>query len=615
MRSASGRGMTAVGRVIAAAGLGAVLPPCVVGCNRASPFEASRTEELRRSIAASTSREIAPILRSPRGGSGQAGAPESAEASIDPGVRPLTRTPGEVSFAPERMAELEKMAGPTATTKGPLDPGPDLLGRPGETFALSLQQAIGSSVANNLDVQLARIEPGVASSQLAVAESAFDWTFFTDGNYANLDRPQPGQVLGPGNVSSRARVSQSVGYETGLRKRLTTGGQLAVSQGQTYTDDDSPDLELEPEPNNAAQVGISLEQPLLRNFGSDVSTAEIRLARNAERATVLDLKAAMIRTVTDTERAYWRLAQARRNLEVLERLLQRGVETRDVLRGRMKFDAKPSELSEAVATVERRRAAVIRARNDLRLASDRLKQLINDPELTVGGEALLSPIDDAPDAPVSFSLLDTLSEAMSKRPEVQRAVLGIDDAAIRQRVADNARLPALDLAIRAQTQGLDASAGEAYEQVNEGRFVDYLVGLAFEQPIGNRGPEAAYRQRQLERVRAATGYRQAVQGVVVEAKAALRNITTNYQLIEQTRASRLAATENLRTLEVQERTIQSLTPDFLDLKFRRQEALANAELDEIAAVTDYNIAVADLAAAQGTALERNRVNFVVPEGK
>ncbi len=587
----------------------------VGGCQRAGPFEAARTEELRRSARESTSREVAPILRWAEGGAGSAGeAPAPDHPLHEP--RPLTRTPGEVSFPPERMAELEQMAGPLAVNKGgPIDVGTDLLGRPGETFALSLQQAIGSAVAHNLDVQLARIEPGVASSQLAVAESAFDWTFFTDGNYANLDRPQAGQVLGPGSVTSRARVSQSVGYETGLRKRLTTGGQLAVSQGQTYTDDDSPGLDLDPEPNNAAQVGVSLEQPLLRNFGSDVSTAEIRLARNAERATVLDLKAAMIRTVTDTERAYWRLAQARRNLEVLERLLQRGIETRDVLRGRMKFDAKPSELSDAVATVERRRAQVIRARNDLRLASDRLKQLINDPELTVGGEAMLTPVDGPPDAPIAFSLLDTISTAMSRRPEVQRAVLLIDDASIRQRVADNARLPALDLAMRAQWQGLDESAGEAYEQVNEGRFVDYLVGLAFEQPIGNRGPEAAYRQRQLERIRAATAYRQAVQAVVVEVKAALRNLTTNYQLIEQTRASRLAATENLRTLEVQERTIQSLTPDFLDLKFRRQEALANAELDEIAALTDYSIAVADLSAAQGTALERNRVNFVVPEGK
>lgn len=571
------------------------------GC-AAGPLESARTAELKKSISDSTARETAPVLR--RLG--------DSPAATEP--KPLTRAPGEVTFAPERMAELEKMAGPAAATKGPdPDAGPDLLGGPTESFRIGLQQTIGAAVKNNLDVQIARIEPGIASSQIAAAESAFDWTFFTSGNYANIDRPQAAQVLGGGATTSRARVSQNVGYETGLRKRLTTGGQLAVSQGQTYTDDDSPDLELTPEPSNAAQATLRFDQPLLRNFGSDVATAEIRLNRNAERASVLNLKAAMISTVTETERAYWRLVQARRNLEILQRLLDRGIETRDVLKGRMKFDAKPAEFSDAVATVERRRAQVIRAQNALRLSSDRLKQLVNDSDLTVGGEALLVPTDQPADAPISFSLLDTLSTAMRERPEVQQAVLAIDDAAIRQRVADNARLPALDLALQAQWNGLDESTREAYDQVNESKFVDYLVGLSFEQPLGNRGAEANYRARQLERVRSATSYRRAVQQVVVDVKAALRNVTTNYQLIEQTRASRLAATENLRTLEVQEKTVQSLTPDFLDLKFRRQESLANAELDEVAALTDYSIAVADLAAAQGVALERNRVSFVVPD--
>lgn len=584
--------------------LSAALLVALCGC-AAGPLEATRTEELRKSISESTSRETAPLLRH------AAADPAAAEAAATP--KTLSRTPGEVVFTPERTAELEKMAGPGASSGAEPDAGSDLLGNATESFRISLQQTIGSAVKNNLDVQIARIEPGVASAQIAAAESAFDWTFFTSGNYANIDRPQAAQILGGGATTSNARVTQNLAYETGLRKRLTTGGQLAVSQGQTYTDDDSPDLELTPEPSNAAQATLRLDQPLLRNFGSDVATADIRLTRNAERASVLDLKAAMIATVTETERAYWRLAQSRRNLEILQRLLQRGVETREVLKGRMKFDAKPAEYSDAVANVERRRAQVIRAQNAMRLASDRLKQLVNDPELTVGGEALLSPVDEPPDAPIAFSLLDTLSQAMQKRPEVQRAVLAIDDAAIRQRVADNARLPALDLALQAQFNGLDESTREAYDQVNESKFVDYLVGLSFEQPIGNRGAEAGYRQRQLERVRSATSYRRAVQQVVVDVKAALRNVTANYQLIEQTRASRLAATENLRALEVLEKTIQSLTPDFLDLKFRRQESLANAELEEVAALTDYSIAVADLAAAQGVALERNRVNFVVPD--
>jgi len=109
------------------------------------------------------------------------------------------------------------------------------------------------------------------------------------------------------------------------------------------------------------------------------------------------------------------------------------------------------------------------------------------------------------------------------------------------------------------------------------------------------------------------GYRRIVQDVVLSVKRSLRDVATNYQLIEQSRSARLAATENLRTLEVQKKTIQALSPEFLNLEFQRQESLALAELEEIAALANYNIALADLYASTGTALERNQIKFVVPD--
>jgi len=86
---------------------------------------------------------------------------------------------------------------------------------------------------------------------------------------------------------------------------------------------------------------------------------------------------------------------------------------------------------------------------------------------------------------------------------------------------------------------------------------------------------------------------------IVEVKAALRGLVTNYQLIEQTRASRLAAAENLRTLMVEEETTRALTPEFLDLKLRRQETLAQTELGEALARTDFTHEADTAAAATG----------------
>lgn len=564
----------------------------LAGCS--SPLAEESTKSLRQSVVESAQREV-----------------RDAERRPDP--RPLERTPMELSFPPDRMTELETMAGPKAYSGESVDIGPGLLGEPAPLFQIDLQQSVMRSARQNLDVQRSRFDPAITEAQTIAARAAFDWTFFGGVDWTSTDAPQVQPFIGVTPVGVGVRQNQSIGYETGIRKRLTSGGSFSISQGQTYRDNTTPGASFAPDPSETVFLDIAATQPLLRGAGSDVALAEIRLAENTERRAIYDYKARLIETVTRTEQSYWRLVQAYRDLQIRRRLLERGIETRDVLSSRLSFDVKPAEFSEAVATVERRRANLIRAGNVLRQQSDVLKVLINDDELTVGSEVVLLPTDEVPETPIQFSLLDSVTRALQHRPEVQQAILSIDDSSIRQVVADNARLPLLDMSFRARFQGLHRETDRAYEQITDGRFVDFLVSAMFEQPIGNRGAEAGYRARQLERMRATVEYRRVVQRVVLDVKTALRNITTNYQLIEQTRSARLAATENLRTLLVQEKTIQSLTPDFLDLKFRRQEALALAEADEQAALTDYNISLADLQAAMGTALEHNRIAFVVPD--
>ena len=78
-------------------------------------------------------------------------------------------------------------------------------------------------------------------------------------------------------------------------------------------------------------------------------------------------------------------------------------------------------------------------------------------------------------------------------------------------------------------------------------------------------------------------------------------------------AARIAAAESLRTIEVQEDLNAGLTPEFLNLKFNRQESLATAELREIQALVDYQIALSELYNSMGIALERNNIEFVVPD--
>ncbi|MGP1310765.1 MAG: TolC family protein, partial [Phycisphaerales bacterium] len=244
--------------------------------------------------------------------------------------------------------------------------------------------------------------------------------------------------------------------------------------------------------------------------------------------------------------------------------------------------------------------------------SDRLKALRDSERFPLSGETLLLPPMDLTAAPVTFNLLDAVTQALQNRPELQIALLGIDDAALRQRFAENAKLPLLDLNLRAQIGAVEDDTGDALAELADNDFVNYIAGVQFEQPIGNRGPEAVFRQRRLERLQSVLNYASAVRNAVFEVKNALRSVVTNYALIEQTRVARLASAENLRALLVEEQTLRGLTPDFLNLKLNRQEALAQAELEEAIAIFDYKISLAEFFDATGVSLDRLGVNLDIP---
>ncbi len=575
--------------------VGLALTACLAAAGCVNPLRGaqSNTETLRHSIRESARREAEP-------------------AASQPEKRPLTRAPATLDLPRERLEELREMGGPSSYLGVPLAMGSDLLGRDTDLVAINLRDAITRAVDNNLSVQFARLEPAISEAQIVAADAAFDWTLFASSTFSRLDQPSIVPVVNGVPVGSNTNENQTFAFETGVRKPLTTGGTLEIVQTLDITNNRSEGIDLFPDPARRASLDITLGQPLLRGFGSDVALAQVRLAENLERDAIQQLRSTLIGTVTDAEAAYWNLYSAWAELLIRKRLLERGIETRDVLAGRLEFDVKPAEFSDAVARVEARRADVIRASNRVRQASDALKLIINDSELTVGGEAVLTPLDAPINEPIEISLFQSISTALQKRPEIARALIAIDDASIRQLVAENARLPLLDLTLQTTFNALEEEADEALEDIGEGEFVDVLLSLQFEQPIGNRGPRAEARRARLLRLQSVVSYRSAVQSAVLEVKTALREIRTNYQLIEQTRISRLAAAENLRTLLVEEESIRALTPEFLDLKLARQEALAVAELEEVRARVDYMTAIADLQGATGDALERNNVRLNVP---
>jgi outer membrane protein len=546
---------------------------------------------------------------------------EIEKLDADRSARMLDRAAasGDLEIKPQYLEEIERAYNPFAYPGGAEDGsilGEDLEGETTETVAIGLQRAVRSAVERNLLVQEATLGPAISEASVTAAESAFDWVFFSDLTWTDRDTPQAGPGFIPG-LNEVTDSLQSVQSTTGFRRSLVTGGQFSASNDIVYSDLRQTAFGALPNPNPGTSVNLTfgLDQPLLQGFGSDVGLASVRLARNAERTAIAGLKSNLIATVTETEDAYWDLVRAYRELSIVKAQLDRGVEVREDIKARLVLDAVQAQVADAVATVESRKGDLLRAQRSMRRASDRLKALMNDPAIPVGSELLLVPSDDAIDEPIVLSLVEEITRAVEHRPEIDTALLAIDDASIRETVAENGLLPSLDLRAQVSMLSFDQYGDRAYSEIADNEFLDeFVLGLFFEQPVGNRGPEAEFRRRRLERMRSVVAYRRAVQDTVLGVKNAVDDVVTNYRLIEQARATRIAAAEALRTLLVEkELTDRGYTVERLDLELGQQDALAAAERAEVAALIDYNRAIARLAEATGTTLERNRINFVVPD--
>ena len=516
-----------------------------------------------------------------------------------------------------------------------LQPGPDLLGRTDTPVVrITLDEAVRGAVTNNLDYRVARLTPAIARARLEQAEAAFDLLFFAEGNWSKTDQPQaaapfiggvndpsvPGGGVG-GGVGGGGALGTAIGGQqqevleliAGVQKPFRWGGALSVQTSLRHIEQDPSFFSAgEYYTGNAL---LTLRAPLLRGLGRDVNEAEIALARNAARSETAALRTNLLSLALQTTQAYWELYAARQAVLIQQQLLNRTLEDVATLERRAIRDANPVQVTESRSFAALRQADLVQARQRLRLASDRLKRLINDPDLPLADEMLLLPVDDPARAAFEFSLLDSVLTALRQRPELQQALLNISDARIRLRVADNALLPLLDLTAGIGATGLDVDdAGEAYSELAELDFIDYLLGLRLERSFSNDAAEAAYRGAQLQRQQAILNYRRVAQQSVLEVKNALREVATNYELIAAASDARLAAADNLRAIN-QQQDLAGLTPEFINLKLDAQSRLAQAELRESQALSDYNSAIARLYERMGTLLDQMGIRFQDDAGK
>ncbi len=491
-----------------------------------------------------------------------------------------------------------------------------------ETASMTLKEAVFVGLKNNPGIEVDRLEPFRAAEQTMIERSIFDPSL-------NLEFHEDYTVDPRGTANSdffpAVQTNQNRDYNLSVRKFLLSGAQLEVSFLNNVFIGSSPNQQLRPQYH--PRLGVSLTQPLLRDFGWGLTKIFVRIGENREGISVFGYQARLAQLIQRITEFYWGVVFARENLTVQ----QKGVEAAEALlkgtEARVRTGVlAPVAVIEAQAEKARREERVIVAENDLDLARKTLRLTLNLNPDNFFMPRQVETSDTPSTEPVPVDRGASLERALTRRPEMLSAGLTVKNQTLQARYAENQLLPRLDFKAGA---GLTGIAGELHpdpknlnttnpfpgnysrslDRLGSGNFYNYSIGVVLQIPLSNAQARSKYAQARIELEQSQARRRDLVSQITLEVEKSLGDVESNFKRIQTTRRARELAQENLRGQERRFEVGLVTQKDVIDFQSR----LLDAQGAELRAVTDYNNSIARLKLAEGTLLELYNVQVEGPK--
>ncbi len=469
--------------------------------------------------------------------------------------------------------------------------------------SVSLQECFCLALSNNLDLKIERYNPSLALRDLDIARAGYDPVFKASGEHS--------YSVSGGGLDDEAQIVPPTRTDTDSFSSGISGlGPMGLAYDLSGNIRESSGTRGERIPFNSANgsVGISLTQPLLKNFIIDNTRYNIQVARKRLQASEARLEEQIISVITSVELAYYDLIAAREYVKVQEdglRLAQRLAEEnrRRVQIGILaRLDEKQSE-----ADMAARQADVSSARRALTTAQNALKRLLTDAYRT-WHEVSLEPTEKLLAMPQVMDLQESWRTGLAKRPDLKQARIDLERQGITVRYYKNQMLPELNLVGGYGHGGSDSAVGQfnnLFSDFQDGSKPFWSVGGTFSIPLSNKAARERYRQGKATAEQLLLSLKKLEESALIEIDEAVNQIRSSFDRVESTRQARLYAEQ---ALDAEQKKLESgASTSFVVLRLQRD--LTSARSEELRALTDYNRSLASLRRVEGTTLEQKQLTL------
>ena len=481
---------------------------------------------------------------------------------------------------------------------------------------LSLADCFAEALQHNLDVQIQQTAPEISLYDLKAAYSGYDPLFSFSGQHLYNDSGasfQNGQQISGSEYNEQYYSSGlSGGTPWGLSYNL--GGNVSRFTGNDVSTGlngaGNPISVYSPFQTSSGQVGaLSLTQPLLKNFWIDNTRLTIRINKNRLQYSEQGVRGQIITTVTAVENAYYELIYARENVKVEQEALVLAQTQLDDDNRRMAVGTvaeRGGTIEQDEAQVAQSRANLIAAQNTLSMDQNALKTLLTD-DYAQWHDVDIEPTGTLTAARQLFDVQDSWNKGMTDRPDLVQARLNLEQQGIQLKYYRNQLFPEVDLIGSYGYNGAGQQFSDTFNQFAAANRPFYSYGAQLSIPLGNIGPRNQLKAGKAAEKQLLLQLKQLEQNVMVQIDNDVKAAQSAWESADATRQQRIYAEAALSAEQGKYAVGKSTTFTVLQL----QNNLTSARSQEIRALANYNQALANLAAAEGSSLQRDQLDLKV----
>jgi outer membrane protein len=416
-------------------------------------------------------------------------------------------------------------------------------------------------------------------------------------------------------------------FAAGYSQSFTPGTSVQFTFQSFRTAINSPDYAINP--YTSGSLDLFITQPLLQGFGIPVNNRFIRVAKNNQKVSDLQLKRQTTTTISAVLNLYWDLVSFNDSVRIREQALATAQQLLEGNQHQADLGTLPKlEVTRAQAEVSSSKENLLIAQTNVAQQEIVLKNALSrngvaSPWLD---EVHIIPLDKivVPEKEDLKPTAELIAQAVDQRPELEQARINIDSNKTNAAGTKSLLLPVLNAFVDVNNQGLtgpvnpiyNGSGGPAAPEVVGGygnllsqlalhHFPNYAAGLSLNIQIRNRQAQADYvldqlavRQGELQLQKFMNQVRADVKNAVIglqQARARYETAVGTRKLSEET----LGAETN--RFKFGESTIPAVV--------QAQRELATSQDAEIQAMANYTHAKIAFDEAVGVTLDVNGISM------